>query len=171
MIHLYTGDGKGKTTAAIGQAIRAAGSDYRVVFAQFMKGNDSGELQMLKELSKVTIVRSPKEFGFYHTMTDAEKEELTNIHNSILDKVLLLAQDKSCEMIILDEITYPVTWKLMDIGKLKQLLMLAADGPELVLTGRDAADFLMECADYITEMRCVRHPYEKGISARKGIEY
>lgn len=171
MIHLYTGEGKGKTTAAIGQTIRAAGSGYRVVFAQFMKGNDSGELSILQELNGVTIVRSPKQFGFYDTLTGEQKQELTDIHNMILDELLAAVKNKHCEMIVLDEITYPVTWELIDIDKLKCLLTSAENGPELVLTGRNAEDFLIESADYITEMKCLRHPYEKGISARKGIEF
>lgn len=171
MIHLYTGEGKGKTTAAIGQTIRAAGSGYRVIFAQFMKGNDSGELPVLQDIKDVTVVRSPKEFGFYHTMSEEEKQALTDIHNFILDELLAAAKNKRCEMIVLDEITYPITWELIDVAKLKRLLAYAGDGPELVLTGRNAADFLTECADYITEMKCVRHPYETGAPARKGIEF
>lgn len=172
MIQLYTGEGKGKTTAAIGQAVRAAGNGWRVLFAQFMKGNDTGELRVLEQLPQVTICRSSKQFGFYNTLTEEEKRELTAIHNNILDGLLKEAGEHSCDMIILDEITYPVKWELLDDGKLQRLLQYAAEGkPELVLTGRQPAGFLEESADYITCMQCVRHPYQKGITARKGIEY
>lgn len=173
MIQLYTGEGKGKTTAAIGQAVRAAGNGWRVLFAQFMKGNDTGELRVLEKLSQVTICRSSKRFGFYNTLTEAEKGELTAIHNSILDSLLREAGEQSCDMIILDEITYPVRWELLDKGKLRQLLQhAAAQGkPELILTGREPADFLQDYADYVTCMQCVRHPYQRGITARRGIEY
>lgn len=172
MIHLYTGDGKGKTTASIGLAVRAAGRELRVIFAQFMKGNDTGELYALQQLSHVKILRSAKDFGFYSSMTDADKRELTEIHNQILDDLIRAVEAGDCDMIVMDEVTYPINWKLFDLQKLKRLLELCvASGPELVMTGRDAAAFLWERADYITEMECRRHPYEKGVQARRGIEF
>ena len=154
MIHLYTGDGKGKTTAAVGLAVRAAGSGMSVIFAQF---------------ERVRICRSPRDFGFYGSMSGQDKRELTQIHNGLLDTLLAEAESGTCGMIVLDEITYPVRWGLLDQDKLRRLLQYKH--AELVLTGRDAADFLADAADYITEMRCVRHPYEKCVTARKGIEY
>ncbi len=175
MIHLYTGDGKGKTTAAIGLGIRAAGWGLQVCFAQFMKGNETGELYVLKDLPQVTILRSEKDFGFYNSMSGQDKEELTKIHDRILDKILELVESGSCHMVILDEITYPVNWKLLDIEKLKRILGFGEQGAEgeieLVLTGRGSEGFLRDAADYITEMESVRHPYERGIGARKGIEF
>lgn len=186
MIQLYTGEGKGKTTAAIGQAVRAAGNGYPVVFAQFMKGNDSGELHVLENLPNVKILRSNKNFGFYSTMTEAEKQEITEIHNQILDELLETMKKKQVFLAVLDEVTYPINWGLLDIEKLEEVLRYGREVSwqipsrtecalsnylELVLTGREAADFLAESADYITEMKCVRHPYQMGITARKGIEY
>lgn len=169
MIHLYTGEGKGKTTAAIGLAVRAAGSGMPVMFAQFMKGNDTGELHSLRELTNVQIVRSDRNFGFYSSMSDADKQALTEIHNRILERLLAAARTGECRMLVLDEITYPVSWGLLDIDRLKALL--ACEEVELVCTGRDAAQFLQDAADYITEMRCLRHPFEKGVTARRGVEY
>ncbi len=175
MIHLYTGNGKGKTTAAIGLCIRAAGWDQQVCFAQFMKGNDTGELHVLKSLPGVTILRSEKNFGFYSSMSESDKEELTKIHNCILDRILELVESGNCQLIIMDEITYPAHWGLLDMEKLKRLLAFGKQGAdketELVLTGRNAQNFLSDMADYVTEMECVRHPYEKGTGARKGIEF
>ncbi|MCM1567920.1 MAG: cob(I)yrinic acid a,c-diamide adenosyltransferase [Roseburia sp.] len=175
MIHLYTGEGKGKTTAAIGLCIRAAGRGFSVCFSQFMKGNDTGELSVLGSIPNVEILRSSRNFGFYSSMSAADKEELTEVHNCILDRLLEKAAGGNCQMIILDELTYPVKWGLLDSDKLKRLLDFGRKGApgeiELVLTGRDAADTLWEAADYITEMECVRHPYEKGIPARRGIEF
>lgn len=176
MIHLYTGDGKGKTTAAIGQAVRAAGRDLQVYFTQFMKGNDSGELHCLQKLPNVKILRSEKEFGFFCSLSDTDKQELTEIHNQILDDLIQVADTGKCDMIVMDEITYPVNWKLIDLKKLERLLELCecadTDGqPEIILTGRDAPAFFWERADYITEMACRRHPYERGIQARRGIEF
>lgn len=173
MIQLYCGEGKGKTTAAVGQAVRAAGSGLKVIFAQFMKGNDTGELHVLRQISGIEILRSPKNFGFYNSMTEQEKRELTEIHNEILNKLLLAAEEKRCGMIILDEVTYPVSYHLLQEEKLRDLLSFgnSENGMEIVLTGRKPEAFLTECADYITRMEAVRHPYEKGIPARKGIEY
>lgn len=175
MIHLYTGEGKGKTTAAIGLCIRAAGRNFHVCFSQFMKGNDTGELYVLKNISNVTIFRSEKNFAFYHEMSQKEKEELTDIHNAILDKLLEQVEKRACQMIIMDEITYPVYWGLLDKEKLKKLIQLQKEEleeeVELVLTGRNPDDFLMNAADYITDMSCIRHPFQRGVTARKGIEF
>lgn len=193
MIHLYTGNGKGKTTAAIGQSVRAAGRDFDIIFAQFMKGNDTGELHVLEKIPSVTILRSDKNFGFYSQMSEADKAELTEIHNRILNQILKAVEEGGCDLVVLDEITYPVKWGLLDEQKLDRLLALAgergpAEGPlnyvgagkalagqsrmvEIVMTGRDAAEFLWEKADYITDMQALRHPYEKGVTARRGIEY
>ncbi len=169
MIHLYTGDGKGKTTAAIGLAVRAAGCGWNIIFAQFMKGNDTGELHGLANLPRVRICRSPIEFGFYGSMSDGDKAALREIHNRLLRELLAAAQSGTCGLIVLDEITYPVSWGLLDEELLKELL--ACKDVELVLTGRNPADYLWESADYITQMQCARHPYEKGVQARRGIEY
>lgn len=171
MIQLYTGDGKGKTTAAIGQAVRAAGSGWRVVFAQFMKSGDTGELHSLEQTEGIRILRSDKPYGFYSSLSPEEKTELTGIHNRILDELLKLAEEKNCDMIILDEITYPVRWKLLDVEKVRRLLTFSRESMELVLTGREPAPFLQACADYVTEMKKLCHPYDRGVLARKGIEY
>lgn len=183
MLHIYTGDGKGKTTAAIGLAVRAAGRGKRIYFAQFMKGGDTGELHVLQNLPHVTILRSEKDYGFFSSMSPEDKKEMTDVHNTILDALLAAASEGTCDMIVLDEVTYPVNWNLLDREKLDRLLALKGirkagemsaymdHWPELVLTGRDPADFLLKAADYVTEMRCVRHPYDKGIQAREGIEY
>ena len=139
MLHLYTGEGKGKTTAAIGLSVRAAGRGFSVYFTQFMKGNDTGELYILKRLPEVKILRSEKNFGFFKRMSEEDKAELG----------------------------------LVDEEKVKELLSYS-DKVEMVVTGRNAAPFLEEQADYITRMECVRHPFlreNNPVAARKGIEY
>ncbi len=172
MIHLYTGEGKGKTTAAVGMTVRAAGCGMRVIFSQFMKGKESGELCVLEKLQEVEILRSRKKFGFYKTLSEEEKKELTRIHNGILERLLEAVQKRECCMMILDEVTYPVNYSLLDTDRLKDLLRLARQSDiELVMTGRNPQAFLTDCADYVTEMKAVRHPFEKGVTARRGIEY
>ncbi len=182
MIHLYTGNGKGKTTAAIGQAIRAAGSGMRIVFAQFMKGNDTGELHILEKIPQIRILRGRQDFGFYRQMTAAERQALTEEHNRVLEEIRDLIWRKQCDMVILDEITYPVNWSLLDEKLLRDILGKGKDQAEtagiigrtfleVILTGRNPAGFLSDAADYVTEMKEIRHPYQKGVTARKGIEY
>lgn len=175
MIHLYTGEGKGKTTASIGMCMRAAGRGMRVCFAQFMKGNDTGELYALKNLPGITVLRSEKKFGFYSALSEEDKAELTDIHNHILDELLDAVKEGAYDMVVLDEVTYPVKWRLADKRKIRQLLNAGKregeGGIELVLTGRGAEDFMINSADYITKMECIRHPYTRGIITREGIEY
>ena len=199
MIQLYTGDGKGKTTAAVGQAVRAVGSGYRVMFCQFMKGGETGELEVLKELSQVEIYRCEREFPFFNAMTDRDKEEITEIHNAIIRNIIRRFDGLNNTgnisvngsgavglMVVLDEITYPLNWGLIDVslfkdlvGKMKALYNGRSGDSgeeslsriELVLTGREPDRFILENADYITEMKKLRHPFDCGIQARTGIEY
>lgn len=199
MIQLYTGDGKGKTTAAVGQAVRAVGSGYRVMFCQFMKGGETGELEVLKGLPQVEIYRCEREFPFFNAMTDWDKEEITEIHNEIIRNIIRRFDGLNNTgnisvngsgavglMVVLDEITYPLNWGLIDVslfkdlvGKMKALYNGRSGDSgeeslsrvELVLTGRDPDRFILENADYITEMKKLRHPFDCGIQARKGIEY
>ena len=199
MIQLYTGDGKGKTTAAVGQAVRAVGSGYRVMFCHFMKGGETGELEVLKELSQVEIYRCEREFPFFNAMTDRDKEEITEIHNAIIRNIIRRFDGLNNTgnisvngsgvvglMVVLDEITYPLNWGLIDVslfkdlvGKMKALYNGRSGDSgeeslsriELVLTGREPDRFILENADYITEMKKLRHPFDWGIQARKGIEY
>lgn len=199
MIQLYTGDGKGKTTAAVGQAVRAVGSGYRVMFCQFMKGGETGELEVLKGLPQVEIYRCEREFPFFNAMTDRDKEEITEIHNAIIRNIIRRFDGLNNTgnisvngsgavglMVVLDEITYPLNWGLIDVslfkdlvGKMKALYNGRSGDSgeeslsriELVLTGREPDRFILENADYITEMKKLRHPFDCGIQARKGIEY
>lgn len=199
MIQLYTGDGKGKTTAAVGQAVRAVGSGYRVMFCQFMKGGETGELEVLKGLPQVEIYRCEREFPFFNAMTDRDKEEITEIHNAIIRNIIRRFDGLNNTgnisvngsgvvglMVVLDEITYPLNWGLIDVslfkdlvGKMKALYNGRSGDSgeeslsriELVLTGREPDRFILENADYITEMKKLRHPFDWGIQARKGIEY
>lgn len=171
LLHVYHGEGKGKTTAAIGLAVRAAGAGNQVIFSQFMKGGRTAELQILGELRQVRILRSPKAFPFYSQMTELQKQELTEIHNQLIRQMLQAVREKSCQVLVLDEVTYPISWGLLDIKLLQELLDQTRNRAEVVCTGRNPADWLLERADYITEMRAVRHPYERGIQAREGIEW
>lgn len=208
MIQVYHGDGKGKTTAAIGLAVRFSGAGKKVLFCQFMKGNISSEIGALRKLENLEVELIGKKFGFYKDMTEQDKEEITKCHNHILEKVLgvLLnaksagqepayqesadqepaiqepetqelqdqCQDGPVLLVVLDELTSAYRYGLLDRGLVSKIILAASENRqiiELVITGRDPDSFFLEHADYITEMKIQRHPYEKGILARKGIEW
>lgn len=171
MIHVYCGDGKGKTTCALGLAIRAAGAGMNVVIVQFLKGSHTCELDSLKKLPNITVLRNEKDYGFVNNMTAEQLEQVTSEHNKNLDEALKLIATGKCDMLILDEVTYVYEIGLADKTKIDHLLTDTPDGLELVITGRNPNKLFIDNADYMTEMKQIKHPFEKGISARKGIEY
>jgi cob(I)alamin adenosyltransferase len=168
LVQIYTGDGKGKTTAAVGLAVRAAGAGLSVMFAQFLKGRATGELEPLKKLG-VTVVRSEAVTKFIPYMMPAELDKCRSAQHAVLDAVKDgIAQS---DVVILDEVCGAITTGMIDIGDIISLIRQKPQSVELVLTGRGAPAQLLELADYISEIKSVKHPYDKGISARKGIEY
>ncbi len=171
LMHVYMGDGKGKTTAAVGLCVRAAGTGRRTVFVQFMKGGETGEINVLKQLEQVTVLRSEKNFGFYAQMSEADKSEIKQVHNELLARVTNIVNHGECDLLILDELTYPYEWNLISKESVDELVRNKPEQLELVVTGRNPAEIFLEHADYITEMKAVRHPYERGIKARAGIEF
>lgn len=171
LIHLYTGEGKGKTTAALGLAVRAAGAGMRVIFAQFMKGRETSELEALAKLPNIRVLRSPIDLGWYRRDDEEQKAAFTAVHNAILDQIEAETAAGNCDLLVLDEITYPYAYGIIDRERVAGLISRKPEGLELVLTGRRPDPLFLEKADYITEMKAVRHPYTKGIPARRGIEF
>lgn len=167
MLHLYCGNGKGKTTAAMGLALRAAGRDKRVVIAQFLKGADSGERLALAQFPQVTLLPVPNTVKFSFRMTDEERQAEAQRYQQLLQLIRQEAQD--CFLLVLDEACAAVNTGLLPLDDLLSCL----DGLtcEVVLTGRDPAPQLVERADYITSMEAVRHPFDRGVTAREGIEF
>jgi cob(I)alamin adenosyltransferase len=170
LIHCYLGRGKGKTTAAIGLAVRSAGRGRQVVLAQFLKSSATGELKSLAKLD-VTVLRSTKRMGFVHSMTAEELEECRAEQHAILSSVSNAERLADTDLLILDEVLDVLALKLIDEADLRSLIEGRPSALELVLTGREAPDWLLEQASYVTEMRKLKHPYDEGISARSGIEY
>ena len=169
-IHLYFGDGKGKTTAAMGLAIRGAGCGKRVLVTQFLKGGKSGELSSLFQLN-IPVWRNSREYGFFPFLTAEEKEALLTEQNEQLRKILAALAMDEYDMIILDELVTAVEIGAVDRALAEQLFCNAPYEAELVLTGHSASQWMTQKADYITEMKCVKHPYQSGLPAREGIEY
>jgi cob(I)alamin adenosyltransferase len=171
-IHVYRGDGKGKTTAALGLALRASGRDKNVIIIQFLKDGNTGELTQLARLPNITLLRGKSDgAAFVKDMTDAQKQETREIHNRNLKEALSLMNSGALSVLILDEALDAISLGLLDEDLARELIANKPFGIELVITGHKAIDWVEEKADYITEMNKVRHPYDSGISARRGIEF
>ncbi|MGN0629426.1 MAG: cob(I)yrinic acid a,c-diamide adenosyltransferase [Oscillospiraceae bacterium] len=171
LIHIYTGNGKGKTTASIGLAVRAAGCGRKVVFVQFFKGRDCGELHSFEKLPNITVLRQSSSHGFFKNMSDDEKEIVRKEHNKLLYTALDFVKNGECELLVLDEVISAYTHEMLDRAAVDALLLSKPEELELVLTGRNAPESFVESADYVTEMKKIKHPFDKGIPARKGVEF
>ncbi|NLY43470.1 MAG: cob(I)yrinic acid a,c-diamide adenosyltransferase [Clostridiaceae bacterium] len=172
LVQVYTGDGKGKTTAAIGQGIRSAGRGLKVVMIQFLKSCDTGELHICNQLGDCfKIVRFEKKRGFFWTLNEKEIAELKTEVNKALEYAQEIMKKEECDVLILDEIMAVIHNNLIDERFICELIQKKPQSIELILTGRDAPKGIVDLADYVSEIIPVKHPMEKGISARKGIEY
>jgi cob(I)alamin adenosyltransferase len=169
LVEIFTGEGKGKTSAALGVALRALGQGLRVHIVFFMKGDfPYGEQKILSELSNITFER----FGFQDFVDPAnvkpeEKEEA----RKALEAARRAMLSQKYNVVILDEANVAVAWKLVDIDDVIKLVHDKPEKVELILTGRYADPRLIELADLVTDMVKVKHPYDKGILSRKGIDY
>lgn len=172
LIHLYHGDGKGKTTAAVGLAVRAAGSGRNVIFAQFMKDGKSSEIGVLEGIQGIKTLHGDIPEGFYSSLDEEKKGIFAAEQEKLLDKIIEeIEKQGEGSLLVLDEITYPYSWNLINRKKINRLLDKTTSGIEIVLTGRNPEKELVEIADYITKMHCESHPFEFGKCARLGIEY
>ncbi|MFR5601653.1 MAG: cob(I)yrinic acid a,c-diamide adenosyltransferase [Lachnospiraceae bacterium] len=172
MIQIYCGDGKGKTTAAIGQAVRAAGRGKQVLIARFLKTDDSGEVTALQQIPSITVIPCQKTFGFTSSMSRETKQEAAAYYNDLLESVLEKASHEPWDMLVLDEIMAALEHDLVQEELLLQFLKNPPCSMEVVLTGRNPSAGLLELADYVSQIQAVHHPYqEKGVAAREGIEY
>lgn len=169
LIHIYCGDGKGKTTASLGLAARCAGRKNQVLIVQFLKSQDSGELHTLGKTLGITFLRSEETFGFYDE-TDEQKEKRRMIHDELLVKAINRCREGKVDLLILDEAIGSYNYDLLDRDLLLEFLRSKPNNLEVVLTGRGPTEELIELADYVSEIKKVKHPYDKGINARTGIE-
>lgn len=167
LVHIYTGDGKGKTTAAIGLACRAAGSGKKVMIVQFLKGRDTGELTSLKTLG-VRVVRSDvKQF-----ISHMNEREISDCKTGQQECFKIAREDMgNFDLVVLDEIMIAVSHKIIELELLIEMIKNKPQSTELVLTGRGAPKALVDLADYVSDIKCVKHPFTNGVKARKGIEY
>ncbi len=169
-IHIYTGDGKGKTTAALGLGLRAAGCGYSVSMIQFLKDEPTGELNAIQNLPNFRIYRfQEKAKGFFCDMSDEEKDILKEETEKALRFAEHLLKSGGCDVLILDEIFICLSCGLVCRERLLKLLQTGH--AEIILTGRDAPESIKTMADYVSEIRAEKHPFNEGCPARRGIEY
>jgi cob(I)alamin adenosyltransferase len=170
LIQIYTGKGKGKTTAALGLALRAVGRGLKVIMIQFLKGGaETGELTMGRHLSPHLVIKPMGREGFVDPAS-AEPGDLS-LAQGALEEAMRVLQAKSCDVLILDEINVAVSMGLVAEEAVLDLMEVKPCHVELVLTGRNAPPSFLEAADLVTTMECTKHYFDQGHSARVGIEF
>ncbi|MFH1598409.1 MAG: cob(I)yrinic acid a,c-diamide adenosyltransferase [Patescibacteria group bacterium] len=167
LVHIYTGNGKGKTTAALGLALRALGHKQKVCLIQFMKKGSYGELRSLQKLQGITI----RQFGTSQLIkkgkvTDRDKKEAAAALRFAAKTI-----SQKFDLVILDEIIVAIHFGLIEEPKVLELIKEKPKTLELVLTGRKVSAKIISTADLVTEMKEIKHYYRQGVTARKGIEY
>lgn len=170
-VHIYCGDGKGKTSAALGLALRAAGRGKRILIVRFLKNEDSGEVPVLRSIPGIAVIPCDREFGFVFRMKEEERAEAAEYFQTQFDRACRLALEEKQDVLILDEIMAACHYGMVREEGVRRFLEQRPAAMEIVLTGRDPSAGLLEMADYVSEICMRKHPFEKGIPAREGIEY
>jgi len=170
LIHIYCGDGKGKTTTGMGLCARAAGYGYRVLIYQFMKDNSTSERDVLKLSENVTIVNGLAQEKFSFQMTPEEKAERKAFYEEQFRAVTKKACEEDYDVLFLDETIYTIRAGLLDESIVIDFLQKKPPHLEVILTGQGPSQELIDAADYVSEIKKIKHPFDKGIAARKGIE-
>lgn len=171
LVHIYCGEGKGKTTSAMGLALRFSGTGKKVLIFQFLKQNTSSERKMLIAFSNVVLLEGYSNVKFVKNMTESEKMETKAYYTQKFEEIIAMVKNREYQMLILDEIMAALNYGFVEEEKLIEFLKTKPEELEVVMTGRNPSEQICKIADYITEMKKIKHPYEKGIPARKGIEY
>ena len=168
LVQVYTGPGKGKTTASLGLAFRASGRGLEVLMIQFLKPAENyGEHIAAERVPNFTILP----LGLDHMVSDVTREKDIEIAEETLQRAKDEIYSGKYDLVILDEINNAMSWGILEPKKVIEMLKGRPDNIEIVLTGRGAPKEIVEYADLVTEMTMIKHPFDKGIKARKGIEY
>lgn len=171
LIQIYTGHGKGKTTAALGQAMRAVGRNLKVIMIHFLKADETGEIACINNyISDLKVYRCSSQTKCIWEMNDDELAILKNDTILGFNRAKKIVNENACDMLILDEAIGAVNRGFISCDDMKNLMLSKPGTMELILTGRDADQNLIELADLVTEMKKVKHPFDKGICSRIGIE-
>ena len=170
LVHYYYGDGKGKTTAAMGLALRAAGWGIPVAVVQFLKNGSSGEMRALEAFPHVVGMAVKCQRSFSFSMTAEERSECAAVMRENLEKAERLCREGKCRLLVLDEIGSALRAGMVDWEAFLEFLDRRPAGVEIVMTGHQRDDSLAERADYVTRMTKEKHPYDRGVAARNGVE-
>lgn len=169
-IHIYCGNGKGKTTTGMGLCARAAGYGYRVLIYQFMKDNSTSERKLLELSPNITFIDGLASEKFSFQMTDAEKAERKRYYQEQFQRITRKAAEENYDVLFLDELIYTIGAGLFDEDLLVNYLEHKPEHLEVILTGQNPGSRLVEKADYVSEIRKIKHPFDQGLAARPGIE-
>ena len=169
LIQIYTGDGKGKTTCALGLALRAVGQGFKVFMVQFLKTDDTGEVQAARRLAPDFTMESFGTPGFPR-LSDPDPETVAAARQAFALARRVIPGGEH-DLVILDEINLTLKYGLVPLAEMLEILRQRPPNVEVVLTGRDAPSELVDLADLVTEMRPVKHYFEAGVKARRGIEW
>lgn len=170
-VHIYCGDGKGKTSSAVGLAVRASGRGKKVLIVRFLKTEDSGEVEVLRKIPGITVTPCDRTFGFVFRMNEEQKREAGAYFQSRFENAVKTAVEDGVDLLVLDEILASCNYGMVREDDVAEFLRNRPAEMEVVLTGRDTSDRLIALADYVSEIKMVKHPYTQGIGAREGIEY
>lgn len=170
LIHVYEGDGKGKTTAAVGLAVRCAGSGRKVLFSQFLKSDTSNELKVLRKTENIEVYTKKNNLGFTFNMTDDEKLKAREFFTNHLKDIIHLVNEGKFDLLVMDEVIDAYNLDMVSHDILIEFLKNRPQNLEVVMTGRNPKDEITELADYLTHFQKVKHPFDKGLRARVGIE-
>lgn len=169
-IHIYCGDGKGKTTTGMGLCTRAAGFGYRVLIYQFMKDNKTSERAILEKVPNITFEDGLEKEKFSFQMTPEEKKERKAYYEAKFMEITAKAEKGKYDVLFLDEIIYTIRAGLFDEKILVEFLKNKPQNLEVILTGQNPGEEVIRLADYVSEIKKVKHPFDQGLPARKGIE-
>ena len=171
LIHVYYGNGKGKTTCGMGLCLRAAGAGSKVLIYQFMKDGRGHERRILESLPNVSCANAVRDTSFSFRMSDEEKRKERERYQSELELVFERMRQETWDVLFLDEVLYAISCDLLPESVLTRFLDAKPEGLEVILTGNDPSEEVRKRADYVSRIVKEKHPYDRGIHARSGIEY
>lgn len=171
LIHIYTGNGKGKTTASVGLAVRAHAHGLQVMFVQFLKNGLSGEIGILRQLQNIRVYSGQADMKFSNQMDEDDKSRAKALHEHFFQTAVAAVRKGEVDVLIFDEVFGAIATQLLDTDEVYEFVRTKPANLEVILTGRNPEQRFLDLADYISNIQCLAHPFEKGILAREGIDY
>ncbi len=170
-IQIYTGNGKGKTTATLGLTMRAAGHGFNVRIVQFLKGGPTGEIETIKKLDNIELYRVTDSDKYVWKLNEQETQDMQNPSRLMIDKIKVWFKENQVDILILDEVMAALKFEIVCMDDIIALLDARPETVEVIMTGRDAPKELIDRAHLVSEINEIKHYYNAGVKARKGIEF